>query len=200
MKKIILTSALIFGFAVASQASTIFVVDNEGNTDASTGGDTTAGLVGSFTSGALQFQTTDAASDYWGATNAGFLDVSTATWTVTGYTIGQDVEVFAHWREIGQVNNASDAPYSVNGGTAVIGDQTASPAADLTLNDGADDLSFESLGIFAADASGQIQVVLSVGNNFTNVDAIAFQTVPEPSSAALLLGLAGIALVARRRK
>ena len=209
MTKTLLTSALILGSAVASQASIIAVVNGDDGAftfeDASTAGDTFAGLTGAFSVTSTAWAG-GPDEDYWGTTMAGFLTGSagdTATWTVTGYNIGQSVEVYAHWREIGQEsNNPTDAAYSVNGGATVTGNQKVAPVADLTLNDGTNDLSFESLGVYTADGAGQIQVILSEGTDaaFTNVDAIAFETVvPEPSSAALL-GLGGLALILRRRK
>ena len=216
MTKTLLTSALILGSAVASQAAVIYVVDAEGGANAfntydmSTGGDTAAGLSGSFAQDASNFVTNNEDQDYWGIQDAGFLTANggTATWTVNGFTAGQTVNVYAHWREDAQGNADTLASYSVNGGTAVVYDQTTgagSFAADLTLNDTitgdpvATDLSFHLIGTALVDGTGQVQAIMTRGANFAEMDAVAFVVVPEPSSAALL-GLGGLALILRRRK
>ena len=208
MNKKLLAGLIAFGMVAVTQADVIAVVnaDTGGFTfeDASTGGDTFAGLTGAFVTTGVSWPG-GPPEDYWGDTMVGFLVTgsgNTATWTVNGYTPGTNVQVFAHWREIGQPsNNVTDAPYVVNGGTAVLGNHKVSPTANLTLNDGTYDLSFQSLGYYTADGAGQVQVVLSAGTDsgFTVVDAIAIQTVPEPATLGMVAAFGGAILFIRRK-
>jgi len=145
--------------------------------DVSTGGDDTSGLTGSASLTARNWYETPT---YWWHNAAPFFNTAqTATWTVSGYAPGISVKVYAHWRDSGiQGNGDTAASYVVNGGTAVIKNQTVVPVADVTLNDGAEDHTFELIGTYAADGAGQVQVVLTRGNNWTVADAIAFETIP----------------------
>lgn len=211
MKKLLTTLAVSGALAVSANAAVIFVVDAEGPTfpqagntsDESTDGDIATGLTGSVTTSAATSFSGGPASDYWGAENGGFLQSGIATWTVTGYTPGTSVDVYVKWRSIGQGNNDAAAQYSVNGGTAVVLDQTqaistAPASGNLVLNDGANDLGFVFVGSGVADGTGQVQLTYAHQGGFGVVDAAAF-VIPEPSSTALV-GLAGLGLLLRRRK
>lgn len=210
MTKTILTSALVFGSAVASHAATIAVIDGGGPTagdlahititDLSTGGDSIGAMTGSFASGAYGWQTGDA--PYWNSTESDFGpgSASTATFTFGNLSIGTEWEVYATWTD--QNNRSQVAPYTIQGGADILINQELVPTADLTLNDGDSDHLFQSIGTATVNGAGELVVTLSgAADDWVIVDAVAIQAVavPEPSSAALL-GLGGLALILRRRK
>ncbi len=190
-------------------ADVIMVVDADNSNagaayDLSTGLDSTVGLTGSYSSsGTPAWPDTSVPDEYWGGTSAGFLNggtVETATWTVSGFTVGQQVETFVHWRELGQVaNNSTDASYSVNGGTAVLGNQKLQVPGDLVLNDGSVDLSFFSLGTYIADGGGNVSIVMTAGSEFTAVDSAAFMAIPEPATFGMVALFGGGILFIRRK-
>ena len=173
----------VLSMASNTEATQIMVVDLDyvgvwADYDVSTGGDDTGGLTASASITGVNYGP-ESASYWWHGVASYFNTAQTATWTVSGYTPGTTVHVYAHWRDSGTQGNAdSAASYVVNGGTPVIKNQQQVPDADLTLNDGAQDHRFEILGSYTADGAGQVQVVLSHGNNYTAVDAVAFETVP----------------------
>ena len=218
MIKTLLTSALILGSAVASQAATIAVIDGGGPTagdlahttitDLSTGGDSIGGITGGFTSDASGWRTAD--TSYWNNTEWDFAPGagSTATWTFSNMAEGTQWDVYSTWKL--QDNRSYDAPYTIQGGADILIDQEIGPNPDLILNDstdGVNEYNFEKIGTATVNGAGEIVITLSSvadtgdgSGDWVIVDAIAIQAVvPEPSSAALL-GLGGLALILRRRK
>lgn len=133
-------------------------------------------------------------SSYWYETNAissnfnddymGELEAvgNTATWTVNGYNPGENIEIYATWRE--QSNYSTSAPYVLNGTTTTNINHRLAATADLVLADPAGGTeAFQLLGSANADGSGQVQVVLSRGTTWTPVDALAFKSAantPQP--------------------
>jgi hypothetical protein len=205
MKKTIITSALILGSAVASQAAVIAVLDgNDGSSvfDASNGGDSYSGD-GSVVADAANYNATRAGM--WNSTEYDFQQTATpgtatkqATYTFDGLIIGSQWEVYSSWVQEG--NRATDAPYTIKGTTTVDMNQELKPN-DLFLTDPkGNSIGFEKIGVATVDGAGKITVVLTNdANQWVINDAVAIKNVPEPSSAALL-GLGGLALILRRRK
>ncbi len=119
---------------------TILVVDTDNfnaftTHDHSTDGDSTAGLTGTYSSSVTpSYADTQTGAEYYLDSHAGFLvggSGATATWSVTGFTPGQQVTAYVNWRGPsshqaggGQANNDPAATYTVNGGTPVVHDQT----------------------------------------------------------------------------
>lgn len=146
--------------------------------DLSTNGSSAAALTGTLTVNSLSYWyetnsiTNNFNDDYMGEMEA---VGNTATWTVSGYTPGEVVEVYATWREQG--NYSTSAPYVLNGSTTTSINHRLAAAADLVLDDPAGGTeSFELLGSAIADGSGLVQVVLSRGTSWTPVDALAFKS------------------------
>lgn len=198
---------------MVAQSATIAVIDGGGPSaidtshtnivDLSTSGDSIGSITGSFSSDASGWRTAD--SSHWNNTEWAFDPVAgkTATWTFSNMAAGSEWDVYTTW--VTNVNRTTDSPYIIQGGTPIETNQTVSPIADLTLNDGtggANSFSFQRIGTATVNGSGEIVVTLgSSTSGWTMADAIAIQAVavPEPSSAALL-GLGGLALILRRRK
>ena len=208
MKKTIITSALILGSAVASQAAVIAVIDGGGPTagdsthttiaDLSTGGDSIGTMTGSFSSDASDWRQTNAGS--WNDTEWAFstgTGTKVATYTFANMTVGSEWKVYGTW--VRNANRAKDTPYTIQGGAAIDVNQEPTPSADLVLNDGSDH-NFQLIGTATVNGAGEIVVSLSNdADEWVDIDAVAIKAVPEPSSAALL-GLGGLALILRRRK
>lgn len=129
-----------------------------------------------------------------------------ATWNFGSLPNGT-YDVYASWRNIEQ-NNVSTAHYTGSDGFVTIDiDQRIGAAAHpgIVLNDGANDISFASLGsVTISDGEFTISVDDSVtgsadGTTFIFADAVAIGLIPEPSS--FLLACAGaLALLVRRRR
>ena len=211
MKKVILTSALIFGFAVAAQADVIAVIDGGGPTsgdsshsliiDFSTGGDTIGAMTGTFASDASNWRLSNPKN--WNQTEWDFgpSSRSRATFTFGGLADASEWEVYATW--ITNSNRSTVAPFTIQGGAAITVNQEPVPRGDLVLFNTVSTLNhnFQSIGTGIVGVDGLLVVTLSgAADDWVDVDAVVIRDIPEPSSAALLLGLAGIALVARRRK
>ena len=140
-------------------------------------------------------------TDHWGS-NAKFGNSTgaTVTWDFLGLANGI-YEVAVSWSH--GSNRPADAPFSVQGDSAIPVNQKVIASGGPTLNDGTDDIPFALLTTTAIVTDGTLDVVLTDtvgGNPFPTADAVAIrQVVPEPSSTALL-GLGGLALALRRRR
>lgn len=141
-----------------------------------------AGLIGSFTTTEGVYGDDRREGDRWNASKV-FLEPGpdkphdVATWTFGSLTDGDVFDVYASWRQMGQANNASNAPYRINGGEPIRKNQKRSPAADLTLTDPTDSqINFEYLGR-ATVVDGKIVVTVSDENadGFVLLDAIAIE-------------------------
>jgi RHS repeat-associated protein len=92
-----------------------------------------------------------------------------ATWTFSGLTAGQSYRVSATWPA--HANRATDSPFSVNGGAAILVNQELAP----------DDLQdaghwWEDLGAFQPDGSGDITVTLTDdANEYVVADGIRIE-------------------------
>lgn len=217
MKKTLITSVAILGFATTSQAAIIAVIDGGGPTasdsahstiaDLSTGGDSIGAMTGSFSSDAPGWQTDS--TEYWNNTEWDFNPVAgkTATWTFGNMTIGSEWDVYSTWKT--QDNRSIAAPYTIQAGATIPINQELTPTADLVLDDGTttpSSYNFQKIGTGTVNGAGELVITLSsVADTGTDagdwviVDAVAIQFVPEPSSTALL-GLGGLALLRRRRR
>lgn len=216
MKRTLATSVVLIAVTITTpaHADVIAVIDGQLGTanavvfDRSTNGDTAAGITGTFATTEAAFPGSEAAPNTWWDTDTAFLQpgVGTTTgsgdvgtWTFNGLTNGL-FNVYASWRQQAQFNLATNAPYQINGGAAILKNHSVGPAANLTLNDTTPfAINFELLGQVSVTGN-QIVVTVSDGaaNNFVGLDAIAIQSVPTP--AALPAGLALIGLVAARRR
>ena len=84
--------------------------------DKSTAGDSSVGLSGSLHISGTGFWEDDYLDSYYNGDYIGDLRQNdTATWTATGFTPGQTVEVYANWHT--QFNYDPNAPYVINGGS-----------------------------------------------------------------------------------
>ncbi len=128
-----------------------------------------------------------------------------ATWSYTGLTDGTYAVAVSYSFT---ANRPTNAPYSINGGTAITVNQETAAAGSPTLNDGANNVLFDTLSSSVTVTGGTLSVVLndvdnSSGNtNFTIADAVAIRLVtpvPEPSSSALLAGGLAALMIRRRR-
>ena len=131
---------------------------------------------------------------------------TSASWLFEGVANGV-YDVYASWKNDGQAN-VSTAHYTGTDGFANIDlDQRVGAAAfpGVVINDGSNDINFASVGqVTVADGNFSLTVDDSVtggadGNSFIFADAVAIApAIPEPSSV-LLVTLAGLGLVRRRR-
>jgi hypothetical protein len=209
------TIAVVAAAAIAgsAQAATIAVLDSVsvGSAgalyDLSTDGDDITGITGTFSASAEPSFPNNSTGSFWNApgdaaASRGYISgTNTATWTFSGLPSNTLVEVFANWNKNGQGNNATDASYSVNGSAAVLKNHQLAVPADLILTDpNSDVINFASLGTYNSGGAGVIEIVLTAGSSYSNVDAaaISFSVIPEPAS--LSMGLVGLALLARRRR
>jgi hypothetical protein len=138
----------------------------------------------------------------WGNDGA----ATSASWAFDGLANGV-YDVYASWKNDGQ-GNVSLAHYTGTDGFVNIDlDQRGGAAAlpGVVINDGNNDINFASVGqVTVADGNFTLTVDDSVtgsadGASFIFADAVAIRTaVPEPSSV-LLVTLAGLGLVRRRR-
>ncbi len=149
--------------------------------DKSTGGDTIDDLTGTYSSSGAQWAEAKPAA--YGGSHGGFFSTSgTATWTASGYVEGQDVEVYMLWWT--QHNTDATAHYAITdqtGTTNLVVNQLVVAASDLVINDGAQNLGFESFGIYQADSNGRVTVVLSSDGiegegEYESMDAAAFRS------------------------
>jgi hypothetical protein len=192
-----------FGFALTAIGAPI-VLDDDADRDNAAGPNvTTVGFSthnnGGWGVNADNFNRTTAFNNTAGDTAA------TATYTLDvsqGVVAGEAYFVYATWPQNGQ-GNLGPATYTVSDGLGdVTVNQTQAVAADLLVTDPfvGDDKKFQLLGQITDDGDGIITIVLTgTTNNFVLADAVAVETVPEPSAAALL-GLGGLALMRRRRR
>lgn len=140
--------------------------------------------------------------------NSGVLNSDSATYTFKSLTNGI-YEVGVSYSEGG--NRPTDAPYSIDGGTAVLVNQQVQ-ADDVELfqnsNAGINNF-FERISTTALVSDGDLQVVLGDSTSgFTIADAVAIRflsaataPVPEPSAVVLTgFGLWGLALLGWRRR
>jgi MYXO-CTERM domain-containing protein len=212
------TIAVVAAAAIAgsAQAATIAVLDSVsvGSPgalyDLSTDGDDITGITGTFSASTEPGFPNNSTGSFWNApgdaaASRGYITGSnTATWAFSGLPSDTLVEVFVNWNQGGQNNNATDASYSVNGSAAVLKNHKLAVPADLVLTDPDNDATkFASLGTYNSGVAGEIQIVLTEGSAFSNVDAaaisfVADSVVPEPAS--LSMGLVGLALIAGRRR
>lgn len=144
--------------------------------DLSTGGDSATGLTGTLTLAATSgFYEPNRDPQSFNGNSASFLrgPTSTATWQASGYAPGSIVDVYATWAI--QKNLATVVPYHVNGGMTVTKSHQVAPVVDLALADpkGGTQI-FELIGSYAANTSGEINVVVDGSGGFTSVDAMAF--------------------------
>ena len=202
-KPVILAALVLTGSAHAA----ITVMDDDGNRDAAAGPNvTTTGFSshdnGGFGSASQYFNSTNAFNGSGASNNGGTPTAATATYTFGGLLVGQVYDVYATWAQGGQ-GNTGPGTYTVSDGLGAIGvNQTAAVASDIQITDPFDSSSknFQLLGQVTEDGDGMITITLSSdGSNFVLADAVAINSVPEPSSTALL-GLGGLALVMHRRK
>lgn len=163
----LLTAAILFSYAPTSQAVEI-VIDN---------GDFGSGYA---VTGVTEQAIGDAyAGDQAFNNNSGNL-TQNATYTFTGLADG-DYEVFASWRANGQGNvSFMQVAISDGGPTVEFDQQNIGPAADLVINDGVQDVNFQSAGQVTV-SDGEVIVTTSLGSSgaptfFVN-DAIALVTV-----------------------
>ena len=129
-----------------------------------------------------------------------------ATWSYTGLTDGTYAVAVSYSN---LPNRPTNAPYSINGGTAITVNQETAAAGSPTLNDGANNVLFDTLSSSVMVTGGTLSVVLNdVANpspgptNFAIADAVAIRLVtpvPEPSSSALLAGGLAALMIRRRR-
>jgi MYXO-CTERM domain-containing protein len=196
--------------ALALPASgAVIVLDDDGDRDNAAGPNvTTVGFSthnnGGWGVNADNFNRTTAFNNTSGDPNA------TATYTLDaslGVVAGESYFVYATWPQNGQ-GNLGAATYTVSDGLGdVTVDQTLAVAPDLLVTDPADNVGkhFQYLGQVTEAGDGVITITLKLGagnTKYVMADAVALQTVPEPSSASFLLGLGlgGLALTQRRRR
>lgn len=144
-----------------------------------------------------------------GRRSAGGQGEATATWTYNNLEDGV-YEVAGSWQTRG--GEATNAPFSINGGDAILVNQRSNSSGGPTLADlggaggGINDIFFETLSFDTIVDAGSLTVFLT--NNADGrvlADAFAIRKVadltgvPEPATATLaLVGLGG--LVMRRRR
>lgn len=147
--------------------------------DHSTGGQSAASLTGTlYVSGTDFFETSHIPARVFNGDYAGdMIETHSATWTVTGYPQGKQVDIYGHWPS--QANFASAAPCSINGAGPVYLSLKTAPASDLVLNDGTKNVNFQKIATVNADQTGQVQVILSgQAGAWAPVDAMAFVSLP----------------------
>jgi hypothetical protein len=121
---------------------------------------------------------------------------ATATWTFINLPAGL-YNVAASWGE--NSNRSPDAPYAIGGGSPILIDQALSPSGGPVLQDSLfASIPFSILQNNYAHAGGNLVVTVTnlsstTQTRFVMADAIAIQSVPEPT-AGLLAGLGTIAL------
>lgn len=108
---------------------------------------------------------------------------SGATWKFTGLTSGASYDVSTTW--VVHPNRATDAPYRINGSAPARVNQELAP------NDLVDaGTSWKRLGIFVADRSGVLEVILAVdADEFVIADAVRIQKLASGSGGERLSNL-----------
>lgn len=121
------------------------------------------------------------------------------TFTFSGLDISQTylLDVFGGL----DVTNATPADFTLSIGSAFTG--AATQVLNVDNSDGNNNGAIASWASITPDATGNISVTVTatggLGGRRTEVNAIRLESIPEPSSTALL-GLGGLALILRRRK
>lgn len=189
--KSLLASAFLFGFGVHAATAAALVIDN---------GDFGSGYA---VSGVTEQPIGDAFGGDQAFNNTGGNLTQNATYTFTGLTVGT-YEVYASWRLNGQANADFMQVAVSDGGPTVSFNQTnIGPLADLVINDGSQDMNFQSVGqVVVTDGGLVVTTSLGLGGaqQFFINDAVAIDLIPEPSGAVLtLLGLSVLGLRRRRR-
>ena len=99
-----------------------------------------------------------------------------ATWSFINLTPGT-YEVAVSW-EGGSGNRATNSPFSINGGTAIDINQKLTPTGTPTLNDGSENVLFQTIDAAVTVAGTTLTVVLTDdANEFAIADAVAIKLV-----------------------
>lgn len=105
----------------------------------------------------------------WNATGSGN---DTATWTFLGLPSGTYQVAVSYGTP--HPNRATNAPYSINGGPAILVNQEVVASGVPRLSDGANDIPFELISTDTVVAGGTLSVVLTdQANEFVIADAVA---------------------------
>ena len=150
MKKNILILGVCALFAASNSSSAVEIVIDNGDAGYAVNGVTEQVDILDTYSGDQAFNTT-----------GGDLSAS-ATYTFDGLADGS-YEVFASWRQAGQVNaDMMQVAVSDGGPTVNVNQRNVGPLSDLVINDGAQDINFQKIGNVVS-ADGQVVVTTSLG-------------------------------------
>ncbi|NWK55596.1 PEP-CTERM sorting domain-containing protein [Verrucomicrobiaceae bacterium N1E253] len=122
-----------------------------------------------------------------------------AFYWVAGWVDGNDPTGNNQWDFAAGLASGNTSEYLWNEGTQT---QASDFAGTVMVEEGNRRLFMIDLGNVAVDGSGELAIYIddNPGNDDrTWYDGVGYQTVPEPSSAALI-GLGGLSLILRRRK
>ena len=205
-KKMIMFAAvagLVLALAGTGQAAVIPATDGV-NTDwmvidSATSFDDASGAFAKVGFGGVPNEHDSWAGNSWHDSPSGTGD-DTATWTFKGLTNGI-YEVAVSWSATG--NRPTNAPYSIDGGTPILVDQTAF-ATDLTLTATSgpshNDV-FDRISTTALVSDGDLSVVLSDNgvDGYPIADAVGIRWLAIPEPATLMLIAVGVPLMLRRK-
>lgn len=145
---------------------------------------------------------TSAVEGYNMYNDGAFKNGGSMTLTISGPGIAANTEYeMTFWSIYYNIQTRTTSFVATSGTTGT----TLGPIATaITTPTGFDDPAYSATGTFTSDSSGVLTFAINgVGSGSTNrpmVNGFQIASIPEPSSAALLGGLGGLALLRRRRR